>query len=224
MARTSRKNAGAVVKTQTAPKTEYSAALYARISVENERKREADTIGNQMQLLRDFAGEDPDISVFDVYCDDDVSGTDFQRPEFSRMMNDIRDGKVNCVIVKDLSRLGRNHLESGEFIEMVFPYLNVRFISITDRFDSLYKQADISVQVKNLLNERYAKDVSKKICSVMESMQKQGKFVGSKAPYGYLRDPMDKHHLVIDPEAAPIVRELFEMVAGDAHYIMWLSL
>lgn len=160
------------------------------------------------------------ISVFDVYCDDDVSGTDFQRPEFSRMMNDIRDGKVNCVIVKDLSRLGRNHLESGEFIEMVFPYLNVRFISITDRFDSLYKQADISVQIKNLLNERYAKDVSKKICSVMESMQKQGKYVGSKAPYGYLRDPMDKHHLVIDPEAAPIVRELFEMVAEGCtlHY------
>ena len=220
MARTSRKNAGAVGKTQSAPKTAYSAALYARISVENERKREADTIGNQMQLLRDFAGEDPDIRIFDVYCDDDVSGTDFQRPEFSRMMNDIRDGKVNCVIVKDLSRLGRNHLESGEFIEMVFPYLNVRFISITDRFDSLYKQADISVQVKNLLNERYAKDVSKKICSVMESMQKQGKFVGSKAPYGYLRDPMDKHHLVIDPEAAPIVRELFEMVAGGCtlHY------
>lgn len=220
MARTSRKNAEAVVKTQSAPKTEYSAALYARISVENERKREADTIGNQIQLLRDFAGEDPNISVYDVYCDDDVSGTDFQRPEFSRMMNDIRDGKVNCVIVKDLSRLGRNHLESGEFIEMVFPYLNVRFISITDRFDSLYKQADISIQVKNLLNERYAKDVSKKICSVMESMQKQGKFVGSKAPYGYLRDPMDKHHLVIDPEAAPIVRALFEMVAGGCtpHY------
>lgn len=220
MARTSRKNIVAPVKSPPTPKSEYSAALYARISVEDERKREADTIGNQIQLLRDFAGEDPDISVFDVYCDDDVSGTDFQRPEFSRMMNDIRDGKVNCVIVKDLSRLGRNHLESGEFIEMVFPYLNVRFISITDRFDSLYKQADISVQIKNLLNERYAKDVSKKICSVMESMQKQGKYVGSKAPYGYLRDPMDKHHLVIDPEAAPIVRELFEMVAEGCtlHY------
>lgn len=178
MARTSRKNIVAPVKSPPTPKTEYSAALYARISVEDERKREADTIGNQIQLLRDFAGEDPDISVFDVYCDDDVSGTDFQRPEFSRMMNDIRDGKVNCVIVKDLSRLGRNHLESGEFIEMVFPYLNVRFISITDRFDSLYKQADISVQIKNLLNERYAKDVSKKICSVMESMQKQGEIRG----------------------------------------------
>ena len=186
MARTSRKNIVAPVKSPPTPKSEYSAALYARISVEDERKREADTIGNQIQLLRDFAGEDPDISV----------------------------------IVKDLSRLGRNHLESGEFIEMVFPYLNVRFISITDRFDSLYKQADISVQIKNLLNERYAKDVSKKICSVMESMQKQGKYVGSKAPYGYLRDPMDKHHLVIDPEAAPIVRELFEMVAEGCtlHY------
>lgn len=123
MARTSRKNIVAPVKSPPTPKSEYSAALYARISVEDERKREADTIGNQIQLLRDFAGEDPDISVFDVYCDDDVSGTDFQRPEFSRMMNDIRDGKVNCVIVKDLSRLGRNHLESGEFIEMVLGFL-----------------------------------------------------------------------------------------------------
>ena len=101
MARTSRKNIAPPVKSPPTPKSEYSAALYARISVEDERKREADTIGNQIQLLRDFAGEDPDISVFDVYCDDDVSGTDFQRPEFSRMMNDIRDRKVNCVIVKD---------------------------------------------------------------------------------------------------------------------------
>jgi DNA invertase Pin-like site-specific DNA recombinase len=198
----------------------YIAGLYARISVENEKKREADSIGNQLQLLKDFASEQADIQVFDVYSDDDISGTDFIRPEFSRMMNDVRDGKINCIIVKDLSRLGRNYLESGEYIEMVFPFLGVRFIAITDRFDTKNQQADLSVQLKNMANEMYAKDISKKICSTMRSIQEQGKFAGSKAPYGYLRDPMDKHRFVIDNEAAPIVKELFEMVAAGntLHY------
>lgn len=221
MARKSRKQSVSQYDGQTvAASKQYSVALYARISVENERKREADTIGNQIQLLKDFASEDPEMSVYDIYCDDDISGTDFIRPEFSRMMNDIRDGRVNCVIVKDLSRLGRNYLESGEYIEMVFPFLNVRFIAITDRFDTNNRQADIAVQLKNLANERYARDISKKICSAMESMQRQGKFVGSKAPYGYIRDPADKHHLLIDPEAVPIVRELFEMIDSGCtmHY------
>ena len=108
MARKSRKKITDIATPQIPSGRVYSAALYARISVENERKREADTIGNQMQLLKDFTSEYTDIQIFDVYCDDDISGTDFVRPEFSRMMNDIRDGKVYCVIVKDLSRLGRN--------------------------------------------------------------------------------------------------------------------
>ena len=103
----------------------YRAGLYARISVETERKREADTIGNQLQLLKDYVSEHSDLTVFDIYSDDDISGTDFIRPEFSRMMNDLRDGKIDCIIVKDLSRLGRNYLESGEYIEMVFPFLGV---------------------------------------------------------------------------------------------------
>lgn len=213
MARKSRKNNISVTEPVIKSKTAYNVALYARISVENERKREADSIGNQIQLLKDFASEDPEMTVFDIYCDDDISGTDFIRPEFSRMMQDIRDGKVNCVIVKDLSRLGRNRIETGEYIEMVFPFLQVRFIAITDGFDTKNGQADISVQLKNLINERYARDISGKICSAMKSIQKQGKFAGSKAPYGYLRDPEDKHRLIPDPEAAPIVRELFEMIA-----------
>lgn len=199
----------------------YRAGLYARISVETERKREADTIGNQLQLLKDYVSEHSDLTVFDIYSDDDISGTDFIRPEFSRMMNDLRDGKIDCIIVKDLSRLGRNYLESGEYIEMVFPFLRCRFISVTDRFDTKYQQADISVQLKNMANEMYAKDISRKICSTMRTIQEQGKFAGSRAPYGYRLDPADKHHLIIDEETAPIVKQLFELLAegNTVHFV-----
>lgn len=199
----------------------YRAGLYARISVETERKREADTIGNQLQLLKDYVSEHSDLTVFDIYSDDDISGTDFIRPEFSRMMNDLRDGKIDCIIVKDLSRLGRNYLESGEYIEMVFPFFRCRFISVTDRFDTKYQQADISVQLKNMANEMYAKDISRKICSTMRTIQDQGKFAGSRAPYGYRLDPADKHHLIIDEETAPIVKQLFELLAegNTVHFV-----
>ena len=199
----------------------YRAGLYARISVETERKREADTIGNQLQLLKDYVSEHSDLTVFDIYSDDDISGTDFIRPEFSRMMNDLRDGKIDCIIVKDLSRLGRNYLESGEYIEMVFPFFRCRFISVTDRFDTKYQQADISVQLKNMANEIYAKDISRKICSTMRTIQDQGKFAGSRAPYGYRLDPADKHHLIIDEETAPIVKQLFELLAegNTVHFV-----
>ena len=199
----------------------YRAGLYARISVETERKREADTIGNQLQLLKDYVSEHSDLTVFDIYSDDDISGTDFIRPEFSRMMNDLRDGKIDCIIVKDLSRLGRNYLESGEYIEMVFPFFMCRFISVTDRFDTKYQQADISVQLKNMANEMYAKDISRKICSTMRTIQDQGKFAGSRAPYGYRLDPADKHHLIIDEETAPIVKQLFELLAegNTVHFV-----
>lgn len=199
----------------------YRAGLYARISVETERKREADTIGNQLQLLKDYVSEHSDLTVFDIYSDDDISGTDFIRPEFSRMMNDLRDGKIDCIIVKDLSRLGRNYLESGEYIEMVFPFFRCRFISVTDRFDTKYQQADISVQLKNMANEMYAKDISRKICSTMRTIQDQGKFAGSRAPYGYRLDPADMHHLIIDEETAPIVKQLFELLAegNTVHFV-----
>ncbi len=220
MARKSRKQNATMSEQVVKCSNSYSVALYARISVENEKKRESDSIGNQIQMLRDFVSEDPDMTVFDIYCDDDISGTDFVRPEFARMMNDIRDGKVNCIVVKDLSRLGRNGIETGEYIEMVFPFMQVRFIAITDRFDTKTSQADIGIQLKNLINERYARDISGKICSAMRTMQKQGKFVGGRAPYGYLRDPNDKHRLIPDPEAAPVVHELFEMIANGhtLHY------
>lgn len=222
MARKSRKQTAAsnASKEQVDSKI-WSAGLYARISVETEEKREADTIGTQIQLLRDFSSEHEDISVFDVYCDDNISGTSFARPEFSRLMNDVRDGRVNCIIVKDLSRLGRNYLESGEYIEMVFPFFGVRFIAVTDGFDTKSQQADISVQLKNLMNESYARDISKKISSAHRTLARQGKFTASHAPYGYARDPKDKYHLIPDPKTAPVVREIFQMVAegNTLHYV-----
>ena len=221
MARKSRKTTVAEPAVIKAGDKVYRAGLYARISVETERKREADTIGNQLQLLKDYVSEHSDLTVFDIYSDDDISGTDFIRPEFSRMMNDLRDGKIDCIIVKDLSRLGRNYLESGEYIEMVFPFFRCRFISVTDRFDTKYQQADISVQLKNMANEMYAKDISRKICSTMRTIQDQGKFAGSRAPYGYRLDPADKLHLIIDEETAPIVKQLFELLAegNKVHYV-----
>lgn len=220
MARKSRKNSVLETPGAIASGVIWNTALYARESVENERKREADTIGTQMQMLEDYVSEHSDMVAVDIYCDDDISGTDFLRPEFARMMNDVRQGRINCIIVKDLSRLGRNLIEAGEYIEMVFPFLNVRFISINDGFDTKYNAPDLSVQIKNMANELYAKDISLKIQSTMKNLQQQGKFVGSKAPYGYLRDPKDKHRFVIDPEAAPIVKELFEMISegNTLHY------
>ena len=213
MARKSRKSVSSEAQINKASERIYRCALYARISVETERKREADTIGNQLQLLKDYVSEHPDLIIYDIYSDDDISGVDFVRPEFSRMMNDLRDGKIDCIIVKDLSRLGRNYLESGEYIEMVFPFFQCRFIAITDRFDTKYNQADFSVQLKNLANEMYAKDISKKISSVKRNAQEQGKFTAGRAPYGYRIDPEDKQHLVVDEETAPIVRQLFELLA-----------
>ena len=138
MARKSRRNTTSEAPMLNVAEHIYRCGLYARISVENEKKREADTIGNQLQLLKDYVAEHPDLTIYDIYSDDDISGVDFVRPEFSRMMNDLRDGKLDCIVVKDLSRLGRNYLESGEYIEMVFPFFQCRFIAITDRFDTKF--------------------------------------------------------------------------------------
>ena len=220
MARKSRKNVQATPAVVVGP-VQYKVALYARISVENEQKREADTIGNQIALLKDFVSQHQDLVVFDLYCDDDISGVSFVRPEFARMMNDIRAGKVTCVIVKDLSRLGRNMIESGEYIEQIFPRMGVRFISVTDRFDSLRDDADISIQLKNFANEAYARDISKKIRAVKRTQQLAGKWTTGTPPYGYMLDPDDKYHLFPDPQTGPIVLAIFRMVAEDhtLHFI-----
>ena len=216
MARKSRRNIGnAPVATASTESTEkmYHAALYARISSEDERKRECESMENQVKLLRNYVSSCEDISEYELYMDRAVTGTKFDRPEFNRMIADMRAGKFNCIIVKDLSRLGRNYLEAGNYLESIFPIFGIRFISITDHYDSLTakKTEDgLIVPLKNLINEAYAKDISKKVKTSLDAMKRQGKYTGVKLPYGYKRDPQDKHHMIVDEAAAGVVVRIFE--------------
>ena len=194
----------------------YDAALYLRLSKddmeEGGAKSESNSIANQRELLRSFVKSQPDIQIFDIYVDDGYSGGNFDRPEFKRMTTDIEAGKVNCVIVKDLSRFGREYIEAGRWIEKTYPALNVRFISVTDQFDS--KTADFSeksfvVPIKNFVNESYCRDISGKVRSHQKIKREKGEFIGAFAPYGYCKDSENKNCLVIDSYAADIVRKIF---------------
>ena len=194
----------------------YDAALYLRLSKDDmddgSEKTESNSIANQRELLRSYVKSQPDIQIFDIYVDDGYSGGNFDRPEFKRMTTDIEAGRVNCVIVKDLSRFGREYIEAGRWIEKTYPALNVRFISVTDQFDS--KTADFSeksfvVPIKNFVNESYCRDISGKVRSHQKIKREKGEFIGAFAPYGYCKDPENKNCLVIDDYAADIVRKIF---------------
>jgi len=190
----------------------WQAALYVRLSREDGDKEESDSVVNQKDLLQQFVNLEPDIAVHDIYMDDGWSGTNFERPDFIRMMNDIKEKKVDCVIVKDLSRFGRNYIDVGQYIEKIFPLMDIRFISITDSLDSVKNPQtmnNIMVPFKNLINDEYCRDISNKVRSSLDMKRKQGKHIGSFACYGYKKDPDDHNHLVIDEEAAEIVREIF---------------
>jgi len=188
----------------------YHVAVYVRLSVEDIRKKISDSIGTQKALLMNHLQTRPDLQLYDVYEDVNYTGTNFNRPGFSRMIADIQAGLVDCVIVKDLSRFGRSFEEMGHYLERVFPFLQVRFISVGDSYDSLTASLDESsliVPLKNLMNEVYARDISKKVRSSFAAKQKRGEFCGSFAPYGYMKDGSA---LVIDEETAPIVRQVFD--------------
>ena len=191
---------------------EWNAALYIRLSREDGDKEESNSVGNQRILLNSFLDEDSGVKVFDEYVDDGYSGTNFNRPAFQRMMQDIKDKNVNCVVVKDLSRFGRNYIEVGEYIEKIFPFLDVRFISIGDMIDSFKNPQtanNLIVPFKNIINDEYCRDISNKVRASLDMKRKQGKFIGSFATYGYMKDPEDHNHLVIDEYAAEVVRDIF---------------
>ena len=191
----------------------WQAALYVRLSREDGDKNESDSIVNQKDLLGEFVRMESDIDAVDIYVDDGWSGTSFDRPEFRRMEEDIYKKKVNCVIVKDLSRFGRNYIDSGHYFERVFPLMDVRFISITDNVDSVknpQSMNNIMVPFKNLINDEYCRDISNKVRSSLNIKRKQGKHIGSFACYGYMKDPDDHNHLLPDPEAAEVVRDIFQ--------------
>ena len=192
---------------------QWKAADYARISREDGDKEESDSIGTQFDIIDDYIAHSDDITLIDRYSDDGWSGTNFGRPDFMRLMEDIKKGKINCVIVKDLSRLGRNYILVGQYLEMIFPMLNIRFISVNDRIDSIKDPASINnalVSFKNVMNDEYCRDISNKVRSSLDRKRSKGEFIGSFASYGYMKDPDDHHHLIVDPVAAEVVKNIFD--------------
>ncbi|MCD8100399.1 MAG: recombinase family protein [Oscillospiraceae bacterium] len=216
MARTKRKinPLAPVLEAQAADKgkAKYLTAVYVRLSVEDSGKKNTDTIEGQKKMLTDFISRQADMNLAGVWCDNGETGTNFARPQFEAMMEKVRAGEINCIAVKDLSRFGRNYKETGNYLERIFPFLGVRFIAVTDNFDTLTAERNENgyiVPLKNIINEAYSKDISKKSASALHSKQKRGDFIGSWAPYGYNKNPDDKHKLVINEETAPVVRQIF---------------
>ena len=221
MARKSRKtdfvNTGRMEKPAvvTEEKTVFRAGLYARLSLESDANKERGTIENQMELLKNFVDGADDIVAEREYMDVSKTGTNFERDGFEEMMRDIRDGRINCVIVKDLSRLGRNYVEAGNYVERVFPFFEVRFIAVTDGYDSMKEGADLSVCMSNIFNEFYSKDLAKKIRASYRANWKKGNNVCGNLAYGLMRDPMDGHRIIANPETAPVVVRIFEMFVNE---------
>ena len=185
-------------------------ALYCRLSLEDGKDNESMSISNQKLLLKDYAEKNGMFNC-EFYVDDGFTGRNFNRPAFQRMINDIEAGKISCVITKDLSRLGRNYIESGSYMEVFFPKHNVRYIAITDNYDSLNKQEMDIAPFKNILNDMYSRDISKKVLAGRMTRSRQGKFCGGQPPLGLMRDPDDNGHLIIDPETAPIIRRIYDL-------------
>ena len=190
----------------------FNACIYTRLSRDDGDKLESDSIINQRALIKDFLSKHPEIQTVSEKTDDGYSGVNFDRPAFQEMMDEIRSGKVNCVVVKDLSRFGRNYIEAGNYIERVFPFMGVRFIAINDSYDSLDRnQSDsLIIPFKNLINDAYCKDISVKIRSQLEIKRKKGQFIGAFAVYGYLKDEADHNRLVIDTYASEVVRAIYK--------------
>lgn len=197
----------------------YHAAIYVRLSKEDgdvstSAKAESNSISNQKDFIRNFLADKKDIRIVKEYVDDGYSGSNFDRPSFQTMMEDIKRGVIDCVVVKDLSRFGREYIDSGRYIERLFPALDVRFIAINDNYDSVTGKSqgdEIIIPFKNLINDAYCRDISIKIRSHLDVKRKNGEYIGAFVPYGYEKSDDDKHKLVIDIYAAGIVKEIFRL-------------
>ena len=198
--------------------------IYTRRSFDDLDDSESNTIVNQKNMIIEFLNNLPNVTIVEYYVDDGYSGTNFNRPGFQDMMNDIKNGRINTIVVKDLSRLGRNYIELGKYIEEIFPLYNLRIIAINDNIDSHLNPESVNslmVPIKNLMNENYAQDISKKVSSAYQTMAKKGLFASGTTPYGYTFDPNDKHHLIIDESEAIIVRKIFDMALnGDGKIVI----
>lgn len=223
MARKSRKNQTAQVKIpETAEARSFSTAIYVRLSIENSGKDDAgDSIENQTGICREYVEARPYLNLYGIYSDNGEKGWKFDRPEFTRLMDDVKSGKVNCIVVKDLSRFGRDYIETGNYLEKIFPFLGVRFISITDNFDSFTcddAESALMIPLKNMVNDVYAKDISRKIITSFRQRQETGDFLPGNPPYGYIKSKERQFRYDVDEKVAPYIRMLFEWkAAGVSH-------
>ena len=188
--------------------TRYRTALYLRLSREDGDKTESDSIANQRTLLETYAADHPELCIVDEFVDDGYSGSNFDRPEFERLLKALQERKINCIVVKDFSRLGRNFVETGQYLEQVFPLFGVRFIAINDNYDSLNSQNrdGMLVPIKSMVNEMYSKDLSQKIQSCFRSKEARGE-IYTLVPFGYKKD--QKKHLILDEEVSDVVMQIF---------------
>ncbi len=202
---------------------EWNACGYIRLSREDGDKEESNSVTGQRDLIRDYLSRYPELRERGMKVDDGYTGSNFDRPAFQEMMAEVKAGKINCIVVKDLSRFGRDHLGVGEYLEQLFPFLGVRFIAINDHYDSLHSNPEsdeLVIPFKNLINEAYCRDTSVKTRSQLEIKRQRGDFIGSFAVFGYRKDPEDRHRLVVDDYAADVVRDIFKwklegISAGD---------
>lgn len=215
MARTKRKPGQASAQQAVvSPARVYQAGGYIRLSIEDSGKAGHDTIQAQRVLVESFISDQTDMRLHDIYCDNGQTGTDFDRPAFERMMDDVRAGVIDCIVVKDLSRFGRNYKETGNYLLRIFPLLGVRFISINDHFDTLTAEQSENgfvIPLKNVLNEAYSRDISRKISSAIKTKELRGEFRGVFAPYGYMKSEANHNKLEVNPETAPVVKEIFSL-------------
>lgn len=203
----------ACTKSSKKKKHIYRAFSYKRLSKEDGDKAESNSIANQQKLIREYVQKQEDIELVGEFSDDGYTGTNFERPQFMEMMDAIRRGEADCIIVKDLSRFGRDYIDTGRYIQKIFPMLGIRFIAINDNIDSAREDQadDLIIPFKNLINDSYCRDLSIKLRGQFRVQRTNGEFIGAYAAYGYLKSEQDKHKLVVDEEAAEIVREIFSM-------------
>ncbi len=221
MARTSRKQQKTPLSQSRSEQVKlYNVAIYARLSVEDNGK-DSDSIESQIEYLEDFISKDPTMRKVSVFIDNGYTGTNFMRPEFQRMIDAARVGDINCVVVKDLSRLGRNYVETGEFLEKVCPFIGLRFISVNDNFDteSVTSNSQLAASLSNIINDFYAKDISRKVSSALRTKMEKGEYIGAWEKYGYLKDPQNKNKLIVNPETAPIVKQVFQWRSEGMSYM-----
>lgn len=222
MARTANRRQKAIENTVLQEKVDviYKTAIYVRLSREDNLKG-SDSIDNQIAVLKSYIQGKSDLSLVAVFEDNGFTGTDFNRPGWQEMMEKVKAGEVNCIIVKDLSRLGRNYIETGEFLEKICPFFGIRFIAVNDGFDTNTAEANgqLSVSLSNIINDYYAKDISRKVSTALRNKMEHGEYIGSWEKYGYLKSPENKNLLIVNPETAPIVQMIYQWRSEGMSYM-----